>query len=178
MTDAQPGRLAADMTANTLLRAANLALLVLFPLSWFAPLLRTGFMQPWNVPWTDWTFFELDTLTVVTGLQALWGTSAGLALVVTAAAIFAPMLKVIGIALLQFGLLSPRVAPVLAWVGRFAMADIFLLALYVLIFKGMGVGEVEVAWGLYLFTFCVVASIVVAALAEAGHKSTAEPVSS
>lgn len=159
-------RFCAPMPADILLRAANLALLVLFPLSWFAPLLRTGFMQPWNVPWTDWTFFELETVTVVTGLQALWGSSPGLALVVTAAAILAPILKVIGVALLQFDLMSPRVAPALAWIGRFAMADIFLLALYVLIFKGMGVGQVEVAWGLYFFTFCVIASIVIAALAE------------
>ena len=46
------------------------------------------------------------------------------------------------------------------------MADVFLLALYVLIFKGMGVGEVQVAWGLYLFTACIIASIIIAALTE------------
>jgi len=148
------------------LRAANLALLVLFPVSWFMPLLRTGFMQPWNIPWTDWTFFELDVVTVVTGLQALWAGSAGLALIVTFAAIFAPMLKTIGIALVQFDLLSPRLVPALGWIGKFAMADVFLLALYVLIFKGMGVGEVQVAWGLYLFTACIIASIIIAALTE------------
>lgn len=154
------------MTRLNALRAANLALLILFPLSWFMPLLRAGFMRPWNIPWTNWTFFDLDVVTVMTGLQALWSSSAGLALVVTFAAIFAPMLKTIGIALIHFDLLSPRLVPVLGWIGKFAMADVFLLALYVLIFKGMGVGEVQVAWGLYLFTACIVASIIIAALTE------------
>ncbi len=155
-----------SMTRLNVLRAANLALLILFPVSWFTPLLRAGFMRPWNIPWTDWTFFDLDVVTVMTGLQALWASSAGLALVVTFAAIFAPMLKTIGIALIQFDLLSPRLAPVLGWIGKFAMADVFLLALYVLIFKGMGVGEVQVAWGLYLFTFCIIGSIIVAAMTD------------
>lgn len=116
------------MTLLNLLRIANLSLLVLFPLSWFAPLLRTGLMRPRNIPWTDWTLFELDIVTILSGLQALWGSSPGLALIVTAAAIFFPMLKTIGIALVQFDLLAPRVAPVLSWLGKFAMADIFLLS--------------------------------------------------
>lgn len=154
------------MTRLALLRAATLALLVLFPLSWFAPLLRAGFMRPLNVPWTDWTFFDLETITVIGGLQALWASAPGLALVVTAAAIFAPMLKLLGLALVQFGLMVPRMAPVMGWIGRFAMADIFLLALYVLLFKGMGMGEIAVDWGLYLFTSCVVLSVVVGALTE------------
>lgn len=43
--------------------------------------------------------------------------------------------------------------------GRLAMVDVFLIALYITLAKGMGVGRVETAWGLYLFTGCILASL-------------------
>ena len=39
------------------------------------------------------------------------------------------------------------------------MADVFLIAIYITLAKGMGVGRLEVGWGLYLFTFCVLLSL-------------------
>ncbi|GKY89027.1 paraquat-inducible protein A [Sinisalibacter aestuarii] len=134
------------------LRYLNLALLVLFPIAWFAPLLRAGI----NLP-----LFGLDEISVVSGLQALWETDIFLALLVTFFAIFAPILKVIGIALIQFGLMRRKVLPLLNLMGKLAMADIFLIALYIVVVKGAGIARVETAWGLYLFTFCVLASIFV-----------------
>ncbi len=47
----------------------------------------------------------------------------------------------------------------LSILGKLAMADIFLIALYVTLAKGIGVGRIEVAWGLYLFTACILASL-------------------
>ena len=138
---------------NTI-RIANLALLVLFPLAWFAPLMRAGLLP----------LFGLNEISVISGLQALWDSDVFLALVVTAFALFAPYLKTIGLALLHFNLLSPRVLPILAWLGKLAMADIFLIALYIVVAKGVGVGKVETAWGLYLFTLCILASIVISGL--------------
>ncbi len=41
------------------------------------------------------------------------------------------------------------------------MADVFLIALYIVIVKGAGYVTIEVAWGLYLFTACILASIFV-----------------
>ncbi len=41
------------------------------------------------------------------------------------------------------------------------MADVFLIALYVVVAKGIGVGRVETAWGLWLFTFCVLSSLAI-----------------
>lgn len=134
--------------------ALNLALAVAFPLSWFAPLMRAGLLP----------LFGLDEISVITGLQSLWDTDAPLALIVTFMAVFAPMLKVLGLALVHFGLLVPRLVPLLGWLGKLAMADVFLIALYIVVVKGVGLATVEVAWGLYLFTACVVASIIVAAL--------------
>lgn len=138
------------------LRLANLALLVLFPLSWFAPLLRAGFLP----------LFGLSEISVVTGLQSLWQSDAALALLVTFLAIFAPYAKTIGLALLQAGLLSPRLLPALHLLGKLAMADVFLIALYIVVVKGVGLARVETAWGLYLFTGCILASLAISLLSR------------
>jgi paraquat-inducible protein A len=130
-------------------KAINLALLILFPIAWFAPLLRAGLLP----------MFGLDEISVITGLQSLWESDVALALLVTIMAIFAPWLKTIGLALLHFRLLSPRVLPALNILGKLAMADVFLIALYIVVVKGVGMATVEVAWGLYLFTACILASM-------------------
>jgi uncharacterized paraquat-inducible protein A len=103
--------------------------------------------------------FGMDEISVITGLQALWATDAVLALVVTFLAVFAPMAKVVGVALVDFGLLAPRVMPVLQGLGKLAMADVFLLAIYIVLIKGAGLVTVETAWGLYLLTGCILASL-------------------
>jgi paraquat-inducible protein A len=130
-------------------RWINLSLLVLFPLSWFAPLMRAGLLP----------LFNLKEISVITGLQSLWRTDVFLALVVTVFALFAPYLKTVGLALIHWRLLNPRVLPMLGIMGKLAMADIFLIALYITLAKGIGVGRLEVAWGLYLFTGCILASL-------------------
>lgn len=140
-----------------MLRYANLALLVLFPVAWFAPLMRAGLLP----------FFDLDAISVISGLQVLWGKDIFLALLVTFFALVAPMAKVVGLALIQFHLASPRLMPALQLMGKLAMADIFLIALYIVLAKGVGVGRVETGWGLYLFTFCVLASF---ALSHLGRR--------
>ena len=148
-------------SARNMARLLNLALLIAFPIAWHAPLLRTGLLPEWQMPgWLGGsTLFELETLTVLSGLQALWGTDRGLALVVTFFALVAPLLKVLGVALIQFGVLGAPAKEPVRILGKLAMADIFLIALYVVIAKGIGVGQVEVAWGLYLFTACVLTSL-------------------
>ena len=127
----------------------TLALLQAFPVAWFAPLLRAGLLP----------LFGLSEISVISGLQSLWDSDPILALLVTFCAILAPLLKVLGRALRDFGLLDPRTEPALALLGKLAMADIFLIALYVVIAKGIGLGTVETAWGLYLFTACILTSI-------------------
>ena len=129
----------------------NLALLVLFPVAWFAPLLRAALL-----PW-----FGMDEISVVSGLQSLWDTDPALALLVTFLAIFAPYAKTIGLALIHWDLLKPSVLPVLNVLGKLAMADVFLVALYVVLAKGIGHATIETAWGLYLFTGCILLSLAI-----------------
>jgi len=140
----------------TALKILNLSLLILFPVAWFAPLMRAGVLP----------LFGLSEISVMTGLQALWQTDVVLALAVTFLAVFAPMLKTIGLALLHFQLLSPRLLPALGLLGKLAMADVFLIALYIVVIKGIGIGRVETAWGLYLFTACVLGSVLISALTK------------
>ncbi len=146
---------------NLFLKIANLSLIVLFPVAWFAPMLRAGVlggMMPY--------FFDLNEISVITGLQSLWESDVFLALLVTFFAIFAPYMKTIGLALIHFHLLHRKVLPVLHWLGRLAMADIFLIALYLVVAKGIGVGTVQTAWGLYLFTGCILASLAISFVTE------------
>ncbi|WP_111734627.1 paraquat-inducible protein A [Roseovarius amoyensis] len=137
-----------------MLKYANLCLLILFPVAWFAPMLRAGVLP----------LFGLSEISVISGLASLWGTDVFLALVVTFFALFAPYVKTLGLALLHFGLLDIRVLPALTILGKLAMADIFLVALYITVSKGIGVGRIETAWGLYLFTFCILASLAISIL--------------
>lgn len=133
------------------LKWINLLLLVLYPVAWVAPLMRAGLLL----------LFGLSEISVLTGIQALWATDVLLALIVTAFALIAPYMKTIGLALVQFHLLSRRTLPGLALMGKLAMADVFLIALYITIVKGIGIGRIETAWGLYLFTACILASLLV-----------------
>lgn len=132
-----------------MIKALNLSLLVLFPIAWFAPLLKAGLLP----------FFALSEISVLTGLQTLWSKDIILALVVTFFALVAPYLKTIGLALIHFDLASPRLLPIISIMGKLAMADIFLIALYIVIAKGVGIGRLETGWGLYLFTACILASL-------------------
>ncbi|UWQ61360.1 paraquat-inducible protein A [Leisingera caerulea] len=133
-----------------ILRFLTLSLLILYPVAWFAPLMRAGLLP----------IFGLSEISVITGLQSLWGSDAVLALIVTFFAIFAPYLKTMGLALVQWNLLDARLQPVLHVLGKLAMADVFLIALYITLAKGIGLATIETAWGLYLFTGCVFASLV------------------
>lgn len=146
-----------------MLRYANLALLVLFPIAWFAPLMRAGLLP----------LFGLSEISVISGLQSLWGTDVVLALLVTFFALFAPYVKTIGLALIHFGMLRRKMLPVLQILGKLAMADIFLIALYITLSKGIGVGKIETAWGLYLFTACIIASILIGWLTEKSRSKAA-----
>jgi paraquat-inducible protein A len=141
------------------LKLANLALLILFPFAWFAPLMRAGLLP----------LFGLDEISVITGLQSLWDSDVILALIVTTFAIFAPWLKTLGLALIHFNLASPKLLPALHIMGKLAMADIFLIALYIVLVKGIGLATVETAWGLYFFTALIVASLAISILTAKQH---------
>ncbi|MCR9150116.1 MAG: paraquat-inducible protein A [Rhodobacteraceae bacterium] len=158
------------MPLHQIAKFLNLSLVVAFPVAWFAPLIETGLLPQFRIP--SWlggsTLFEPDTITVISGIQKLWETDVFLAIAVTFFALVAPLLKCLGMALIQFGLLARATQPAIAILGKLAMADIFILALYIVIAKGIGVGQIDVAWGLYLFTAAVIASLAVSLIDKRG----------
>jgi len=139
-----------------LLIAANLALLVVFPIAWSAPLMRAGLLP----------LFGLSEITVLSGLAALWDSDRLLAAIVALFAIVAPYAKTLALAGVQIDAVPQRLLGPVKWLGRLAMADIFLIAIYIVVVKGVGVGRVETAWGLYLFTFAVIASLALSHMTE------------
>lgn len=140
------------------LRLLNLSLFVLFPIAWVAPMARAGLIKMW--------FFDLHELSVISSLGSLWNTDIFLAILVAFFALIAPMLKTTLLAAMHFGLLGTNMLPALGILGKLAMADVFLIALYIVLAKGVGVGVVETAWGLYLFTFCVLLSMLITELTK------------
>jgi paraquat-inducible protein A len=142
----------------TALKIANLSLLVLFPVAWFAPILKSGLIP----------FLGLNENSIMTALQQVWAHDMFLALMMTFFAIFAPYIKIVGLALIQFGLASPRLLDAVTFIGKLAMADVFLISIFIVLFTGIEVagvsGKVETSWGLYLFSACVIASLLISIL--------------
>ncbi len=135
--------------ALRLLFALNLSLLVLFPVSWTAPLMRAGLLP----------MFGLEDISILSGIAALWtGGDAALAVLVALFALAAPIAKTVLLALVHLSRAPARLLPALQVMGKLAMADVFLIAVYIALAKGVAVGRVEAAWGLWLFTACVLAS--------------------
>jgi uncharacterized paraquat-inducible protein A len=129
--------------------AVNLLLLVLYPAAWLAPLARAGILP----------FFSGTEITVLGGIRDLWGNDAALAALVALFAIVIPYGKTLCLAAVHFGHLGPRALPALEVIGKLSMADVFLIAFYIVLVKGVGIGHVASAWGLWLFTGCVLASM-------------------
>jgi len=133
-----------------LLIMAHVALLALYPVAWGAPILTAGLL-----PW-----FGQDNISILSGILALLGSDPILGLLIAVLAIIAPFGKtVLGLAslVLDRDILGASVA----WLmSRLAMADIFLVSLYIVIAKGLGVGHIQTRWGLYVFTLCVLLSMV------------------
>lgn len=135
---------------------ANLALLLLFPLSWVAPLMRAGLLP----------LFGLEEVSVLSGIAALWPEEAFLASILVVFALVAPMAKTLLLAAMHLGRIGSEAAPLLGVLGKLAMADVFLIAVYITLARGLAVGRVETAWGLWLFTGCVLASLAIALYTE------------
>ncbi|MEM9754411.1 MAG: paraquat-inducible protein A [Pseudomonadota bacterium] len=136
--------------------ALNLTLVVVFPIAWVAPLLRAGLLP----------LFGLDEISVLSGIAALWGNAPGLAVLVAAFALFAPMAKTLALALIHTRRLGLDALPVVALLGKLAMADVFLVAVYIALAQDRAIGRVEPAWGLWLFTGAVLVSYLVALATE------------
>lgn len=135
--------------------ATNLCLLIAFPVSWMAPLMRAGLLP----------LFGLSEISILSGLSSLWSDAEyALTALVALFALISPMVKTIVLTLIHLSKAPARLLPALEIAGKLAMADVFLIAVYITLAKGLSIGRVETAWGLWLFTACVLVSLVVSML--------------
>lgn len=125
----------------------NLALLIAYPAAWFAPLATAGVL-----PW-----FTGNTISVAGGVVDLWQIDIALSLLVALLAIAIPYAKTCLLVAIHRGWRGP--IGLIEIIGKLSMADVFLIALYIVVVKGVGIGHVTPAWGLWFFTLCVLASI-------------------
>ena len=141
-----------------LIPALNLALLVLWPVAWTAPLVRASLLP----------FLGGEEVSVLSGVAALWESDPVLSALVALFGVALPYGKTLGLAALHAGRLPARLLPALEHLARLSMADVFLIAVTIVAAKGVGLGSVETAWGLYLFAGCVLASLAASALTRKG----------
>lgn len=133
---------------------ADGAILALYPLAWTAPLLRTGLLP----------FLSGDEISILSGLRDLWESDRSLAILVGLLGVAIPWLKSLALLALHLGRLGPSALPLLAALAKLSMADVFLLALAVVVAKGVGIGHVETAWGLHLFAALTLGSMLLSHL--------------
>jgi uncharacterized paraquat-inducible protein A len=137
------------MSISPVVVPANLLLLLLYPASWLSPLARAGWLP----------YFSGTEITILGGVADLWQSDAALAALVALFAVVIPYAKTLSLAAIHYGWLGPRALPLIEIIGKLSMADVFLIALYIVLIKGVGIGHVTSAWGLWLFTGCVLTSI-------------------
>lgn len=140
-------------------------LLMLYPAAWLAPLAEAGVVSWWSG----------KNITIYQGVVDLWAVDPALSILVAVLAVAIPYGKTVMLSAVHFGRLGPRALPWLETVGKLSMADVFLIALYVVVVKGVGIGHVTTAWGLWLFTACVLASIWVGWATSRALKSEPPP---
>jgi paraquat-inducible protein A len=135
-------------------------LLAALPVAWTAPLFTA------RVP-----FLWRQEVSIASGLVELWRLDRLLFLAVLLFAVITPALK----AALQIWLWyrAPagslgRWGRRLALLGKLAMTEIFLVAVAIVGFKGVGLGEVETGWGLWWLTGVVLAGLALSLWLERG----------
>lgn len=130
--------------------------LVLLPVGWWLPLVRTRFL-----------FFDRSEISILAGVEILWATDPTLCLLVVLFSMAAPVAKAVSGLWLWYRVPIDRAASwvtALSILSKTSMAEVFLVAVVVVGFKGVGLGTITVASGFYLFAAVVVGSLVLSLL--------------
>jgi paraquat-inducible protein A len=143
------------------------ALLLALPVTWWLPLFTA------RVP-----FLWREEISIASGLVELWRLDLLLFFIVLVFSVIAPTLKLATSLYVWHRVPTERAA---AWLerltllGKLSMAELFLLALVIVGFKGVGIGRIEVAWGLHAFAGVVLLSLAASIWAEWTLKRMIEP---
>jgi paraquat-inducible protein A len=139
--------------------------LAALPATWWLPLFVA------RVP-----FLWREQVTVVSGLAALWDLDRLLFAIVLLCSVIAPMTKLVATLHVWYRAplgTAPKALGRLALLGKLSMTELFLLAVVIVGFKGVGLGRIEVAWGLEAFAAVVVLSFALSLWVEAAVRRLA-----
>lgn len=124
--------------------------LLLVPLTWWLPLFVA------RVP-----FLWRQEVSIASGLVELWRLDLFLWAVVFFFSVLTPLLKNAALVWVWYRVPRARAAGLLdrlSLLAKLAMTEVFLLAVVIVGFKGVGIGKVEVSPGLYAFVGLVLLS--------------------
>ena len=149
--------------AARLIGPAQLLLLAALPVAWIAPLFSA------RVP-----FLWREDISILSGLEALWRIDLLLFTVVLVFSVVTPLTKLLASAWLWYRVPVARAAGwsvPLTLLGKLAMTEVFLLAVLIVGLKGVGIGRVEIDWGIGWLTATVLATFAVSLAAESSMKT-------
>ena len=156
----RPESAAATLTGSArLVGPLLLASLALVPVTWWLPLFSA------RVP-----FLWRHEVSVANGLVELWRLDLLLFAAVLLFSVVAPLAKGAALAWVWFRIPVARARTWLdrlAVLGKLSMAEVFLLAVILVGLKGVGIGTVEVRWGLQAFVAAVLLSLAASTWAAA-----------
>lgn len=162
-----PAHLAAGR--RRLLGPLLLLALALVPVTWWLPLFTARIPFLWR-----------QEVSIASGLLELWRLDLVLCLVVLFFSVLAPLAKGAALVWVWYRVpadLARRQLDRLAILGKLAMTEIFLLAVIIVGLKGVGIGKVEVSWGLQGFIGALLLSYLASTWATAalgqGHADRA-----
>jgi paraquat-inducible protein A len=124
--------------------------LALVPVTWWLPLFTA------RVP-----FLWRQEVSIASGLVELWTLDLVLCAVVFFFSVLAPLAKGVALVWVWYGVPAARAAGLLdrlSLLGKLALTEAFLLAVVIVGLKGVGIGRVEVSWGLHAFVGALVLS--------------------
>lgn len=133
--------------------------LIALPLSWHLPLFHTELL----------VFLEND-VTLVGAVQTLWETDLFLCAVVVLFGMAVPLVKLVALLFAWYALPLARARQWIARISKlskFSMLDVLLIAVVIVGLKGIGMGKVSVAYGLYVYAGVVIAVLVLSSLMQA-----------
>lgn len=134
-----------------LLGPISLLIAASLPIVFFVPLLTTRF----------W-FFTQTNITLAYAISELFRIDKFLFAVLIVFGVVFPFLKAIMSVLCwyRFDIATiERYLNALSYMAKLSMLDVMLLAFFVVAFKGVGIGTVQVKYGLYLYASLVMASL-------------------
>ena len=146
-----------------LIGPALIALSCLFPIIFFSPLITT-----------KWAFFFRNDISLARVAHDLFYQDGWLFLVVVVFGMIFPAGKMIVTIFCWYFIdvaFVDRLGSTLSILGKLSMLDIMLFSVFIVAYKGIGFGDVQIRYGLYIYLLVIVGSFLVNLVMAGAAKS-------